>query len=94
LFKGISETATKERTLDENMNTAEKKAEIIIRVLEIAVSTATIPLFIFTNLFHQRFSKHYYLESTLEILQQFYIKMHSDHNYYCLIPGDLCKCTF
>jgi len=30
-----------------------------------------------------------YLESTLEILQQFYIKMHSDHNYYCLIPGDL-----
>ena len=70
-----------------------KKAAIIKRVLEIAVSATTIPLSIFTNLFHQRFSKHDYLESTLEILQQFYIKMHSDHNFYCLIPGDLCKYT-
>jgi len=35
--------------------------------------------------------KHDYLESTLEILQQFYIKMHSDHKRYCVIPGDLCK---
>jgi len=91
LCKGISETATKERTLDEYMNTAEKKAEIIKRVLEITVSATTIPLSIFTNLFHQRFLKHDYLESTLEILQQFYIKMHSDHTRYCLIPGDLCK---
>jgi len=61
--------------------------------LEIAVSATTIPLSIFTNVFHQRFSKHDFLESTLEILQQFYIKMHSDHNYYGVIPGDLCKYT-
>ena len=66
---------------------------ILKSVSEIAVSATTIPLTIFTNLFHQRFSKHHYLESTLEMLQQFYIKMHSDHNYYCLIPGDLCKYT-
>jgi len=33
------------------------------------------------------------MESTLEILQQFYIKMHSDDNHYCVIPGDLCKYT-
>jgi hypothetical protein len=61
--------------------------------LEIAVSATTIPLSIFSNLFHQRFSKHDYLESTLEILLHFYIKMHSDHKRYCLIPGDLCKYT-
>ena len=61
--------------------------------MEIAVNATTIPLSIFTNLFHQRFSKHDYLESTLEILQQFYIKMHSDHKHYCVIPGDLCKYT-
>jgi len=93
LFKEISETATKERTLDEYMNKAGKKTEIIKRVLEIAVSETSIPLSIFSNLFHQRFSKHDYLESTLEILQQFYIKMHSDHKRYCLIPRDLCKYT-
>ena len=87
LFEG-SELATRENT-----KTTEKKEVIMKRVLEIAVSAKTIPLSIFTNLFHQRFSKHDYLESTLEILQQFYIKMHSDHNYYCLIPGDLCKYT-
>ncbi len=75
------------------MNAAEKKAQIFERLLEIAVSATTIPLSIFTNLFHQRFSKHDYLESTLEILQQLYIKMHSDHKRYCVIPGDLCKYT-
>jgi hypothetical protein len=69
------------------MKTAEKKEVIIKRVLEIVVSVASIPLSIFTNLFHQRFSKHVYLESTLEILQQFNIEMNSDHERYCLIPA-------
>jgi hypothetical protein len=92
LFEG-SELATRENTFDEYMKTTEKKKVILKSVLEIAVSATTIPLSIFTNLFHQRFSKHHYLESTLEIFQQFYIKMHSDHNYYCLLPGDLCKYT-
>jgi hypothetical protein len=27
------------------------------------------------------------------MLQQFYIKMHSYHNSYCVLPGDLCKYT-
>jgi hypothetical protein len=93
LFEG-SELATRENTFDEYMKTTEKKEVIMKSVLEIAVSATTIPLSIFTNLFHQRFSKHDYLESTLEMLQQFYIKMHSYHNYYCLLPGDLCKYTF
>jgi hypothetical protein len=75
------------------MKTAEKKEVIIKRVWVIAVSATTIPLSILTNLFHQRFSKHVYLESTLEILQQFYIEMNSNHEHYCVIPGDLCKYT-
>ena len=84
VFKGLSETATTEKTFDEYLNTAEKKAHWFERLMEIAVSATTIPLSIFTNLFHQRFSKHDYLESTLEILQQFYIKMHLDHKHYCV----------
>jgi len=51
LFKGLSETATSEKTFDEYLNTAEKKAHIFERLLEIAVSATTIPLSIFTNLF-------------------------------------------
>ena len=75
------------------MKTAEKKEVIIKRVMEIAVSATSISLSIFTNLFHQRFSKHVYLESTLEISQQFNFEMNSYHTCYCSIPGDLCKYT-
>ena len=92
LFEG-SETATRENPFEEYVKTAEKKEIIIKRVREIAVSATTIPLSIFTNIFHQRFSKHVYLESTLEILQQFYIAMNSDNERYCVIPGDLCNYT-
>ena len=92
LFDGSGST-TREATFDECMKTAEKKEVIIKTVREIAVSATSIPLSIFTNLFHQRFSKHEYLESTLEILKQFTIKMNSDHKRYCVIPRDLCKYT-
>jgi hypothetical protein len=92
LFKG-SETETQEKTFAEYMKTAEKKEAIIKRVREIAVSATSIPLSIFTNLFHQRFSNHVFLEATLEILQQFSIQMNSEHEKYCVIPGDLCKYT-
>jgi hypothetical protein len=33
------------------------------------------------------------LESTLEILQQFFIQMTSAHESYSVFPGDLCKST-
>lgn len=92
LFEG-SETPTREETFHEYVKTAKKKEMIIKKVREIAVSATSIPLSIFTNLFHQRFSKHVYLESTLELLQQFYIEMNSCHERYCLIPGDQCKYT-
>jgi hypothetical protein len=92
LFDG-SGSATREATFDEYMKTAEKKEVIIKAVREITVSATSIPHFIFTNLFHQRFSKHEYLESTLEILQQFTIEMNSDYERYCVFPGDLCKYT-
>ena len=95
LFEGLSDTATQEKTFDEYMKTAEIKEVIIKRVWEMGYRSicTTIPLSILTNLFHQRFSKHVYLESTLEILQQFYIEINSNHKHYCVIPGDLCKYT-
>ncbi len=65
VFKGLPETATTEKTFYEYLNTAEKKVHCFKSLMEIAVNTTTISLSIFTNLFHQRFSKHDYLESTL-----------------------------
>jgi hypothetical protein len=43
----------------------------------------------FTNLFHHRFEKHSMLESTLEILQQFYIQMENEPHELAIFPGDL-----
>jgi hypothetical protein len=46
-----------------------------------------VPFLEFSNLFHQRFNWHRFLESTLEILQQFYIAMEKFDKQYHLFPG-------
>ncbi len=53
-----------------------------------ALSETQIPLSIFTNLFHKRFQKHSMLESTHEILQQFYIQMETEPHDFLLFPED------
>jgi hypothetical protein len=57
--------------------------------VDIALLATQIPLFIFTNLFKQRFEKHSMLESMLEILQQFYIQMETQSEEFHLFGGDL-----
>ena len=47
-----------------------------------------MPLILFVDLFRKRFQKHTYLESSLEILVQFGIKLESDNNLSTDIPGD------
>jgi hypothetical protein len=42
---------------------------------ETAILGTMIPLSIFSKFFHKRFEKHSMLESTLEIIQHFYIQM-------------------
>ncbi len=46
-----------------------------------------IPFLVFLNLFHQRFTWHRFLESSLEILQQFYIAIEKCDEQYHLFPG-------
>jgi hypothetical protein len=47
-----------------------------------------IPFLVFSKLFHQRFNQHQFLESTLEILQQFYIAIEKCDKQYHLFPKD------
>jgi hypothetical protein len=61
--------------------------------VDIALFATQIPLFIFTNLFKQKFEKHSMLESTLEILQQFYIQMETQSEEFHLFGGDLSTYT-
>ncbi len=39
------------------------------------------------SMFHQRFTEHRFLESTLELLQQFYIQVESIAHDYKVFPG-------
>ncbi len=48
-------------------------------VWEFASKATIIPFSIFTSMFHQRFTEHRFLESTLELLQQFTFKQNQLH---------------
>jgi hypothetical protein len=53
-----------------------------------ARESTIVPFSVFLNLFHQRFNWHRFLESTLEILQQFYISIEKCDEQYRLFSGD------
>jgi hypothetical protein len=71
----------------------QSKDHFIDEIVDIALIATWIPLSVFTNLFHQRFEKHSMLESTLEILQQFYIQVETQSDEFHLFAGDLSTYT-
>jgi hypothetical protein len=46
-------------------------------VWKFARKATIIPFSIFTSMFHQHFTEHRFLESTLELLQHFYLQVKS-----------------
>jgi hypothetical protein len=88
LPEGLSETANKGEMFDQHVWNEKIKHCHIDEVADIYLSATQILLSIFTNLFHKRFEKHSMLESTLEILQQFYIQMETEPHDFLLFPGD------
>jgi hypothetical protein len=93
LFEGLSETANEGKIFDQYMWNEKIKHCFINEIADIALFATQIPLFIFTKLFHQRFENHSMLESTLEILQQFYIQMETEPDDFHPFPGDLSTYT-
>jgi hypothetical protein len=89
LFEGLSETANKGKMFDQQMWNEKSKHHFIDEIVDVALVATHIPQSIFTYLFHQRFEKHSMLESTLEILQQFYIQMETEPDDFHLFPVDL-----
>ena len=69
------------------------KDHFIGEIVDIALFATQIPLSIFTNLLKQSFEKHSMLESTLEILQQFYIHVETQSDEFHLFAGDLSTYT-
>ncbi len=81
--------ANKGEICDQHLLYEQSKDHFIDDIVDIALFATQIPLSIFTNLFHQRFQKHPMLESTLEILQQFYIQVETQSDEFHLFGGDL-----
>ncbi len=74
---------------DQIFSTTNKDSNEIFSFLEGKAREATIVQFsVCLILFHQRFNRHRFLESTLKILQQFYIAIEKCDKQYHLFPGD------
>jgi hypothetical protein len=88
---------SKEKMFGTLLKNEEKKDFFIEEIVTVAITSTIIPLSIFTQFFHRRFSKHIYLETTLELLQQAYIRMEFVTQFYDIFPGDKClfslKCS-
>ncbi len=56
-----------------------------------ARKVSIIPFLIFMSMLHQRFTEHKFLESTLELLQQFYLQVQSIAHDYKVFSGDQSK---
>jgi hypothetical protein len=54
-----------------------RRINVADKLWEFARGASIIPFSIFTSMFHQSFKEYRYLESTLELLQQFYIQVES-----------------
>ncbi len=93
LQEGLSETANKGEIFDQQMLHQKTMIQFIHEIVDIALLATQIPLSIFTHLFRQRFEKHSMLESTLEILQQFYIQMETQSEEFHHFGGDLSTYT-
>ncbi len=68
------------------------QSDMIINEIQAIVTSATKnPLSIFTDYFHHRFMKKKYLESMMEILQQFYVQLMIYSPKYQVFVGDQHK---
>ncbi len=73
------------------VNEPQHKEDFIKQITNIALSATIIPLSIFTQFFHRRFSKHIYLETSLEMLQKAYIvKETESKDFYLILEIHAC----
>ncbi len=76
---------------DQLLTTKKTMDTVAEEVWEFASKATIIPFSIFTSMFHQRFKKYRFFESTLELLQQLYFQTKSIAQNYMVFPGDLSK---
>ena len=76
---------------DQILQTDKTRINVADELWECARKLSIIPFSIFMSMFHQHFMEHGFLESTLELLQQFYLQVESIAHDYKVFPGDQSK---
>jgi hypothetical protein len=76
---------------DQHLENNETKENIRNKLSKIATTATAIPFLIFTNMMCQHFGKLKFLESTLELLQQFKLQMISTSGEFTIFPVDCSK---
>ncbi len=76
---------------DQILANQKTRKTVIEKVWEFARKATIIPFSIFASMFYQHFTEHRYLESTLVLLQWFYLQVESIEHDYKVFPGDRLK---
>jgi len=74
----LSTVVTLGDSFDEFFKNPESRELFEAKIKEIATSATIIPLSLFINLFAKKFPKHEYLESTHELMNNFFIEMKTE----------------
>ncbi len=76
---------------DQLLTTDKAMGTVTREVWRFASKVTIIPFSIFTSMFHPRFTEHRFLESTLELIQQFYLQTESIAHDYKVFTGNQSK---
>ena len=76
---------------DQHLENKETNEKIWNKLAKIATSATSIPFSIFTTMMSQYSGKLKFLESTIELLQQFTLEMIESSDQFLIFPGDGCK---
>jgi len=76
---------------DRHLENKETNEKIWEKLGEIATNATSIPFSIFTKMMNLYSGKLKFLESTIELLQQFTLEMIESSDQFLIFPGDGCK---
>ena len=90
----ISELDTQQISFmwDQHLENSKTKETVVQQLMKIGNSATVIPFSIFTEMMCQHFAKLKFLESSLELLQQFQLELVSISDEFTIFPGDRSKC--
>ena len=90
-LKVFTNSEVNKEILDQHLENRKTRDVICAQLMKIVGLATVIPLSIITKMMNQHFVKLKYLESMLELLQQFYLQLVLMSDEFIIFPGDCLK---